>query len=675
MESSLAWDKPASRLYLATVEEVSNAIRLYLYPGPVEAPILLADSTKDDFHPLFPSVIAESNRVFVACQLRPNPDAGLQKKDAVELIVFDAVRKAVLIRKRVGDKDTAVSYPQIALWQDRLFLLSHQLTRESFWLNFSGFDPVSLRQKSQTLLESRPDSLPSLIQNESTLFIFQRKQLEDKRFSTLRTVFLPNDKPGEERDFAGTGAFQNPQIYLAGSVRKIIYGLGAEGASRLWEKTEDISVEAPAILSTPDPNIWFADKKRKIVWEAPPDVSGISGFGFALNQRPTSSPPVENLRDYQTSFMLEKVLVPGTNYAHLAAYDQAGNVSPVTSLRMLYEPRPPVILSFSSPSHLEGVLSMEKLAVFQLRATGHFVGIKGFIHHFYPRRPTPEAVKQDAEVWAESRENEIQVIAPFAGTNIFAVSAVSSLGLRSDPIFFTLVISPRAKVHQTRPRPNPVVFQNPPEIDRSAKLREDFLYLESLPASEMKVEVKRKNEELILRELLIGGKFKELIELLKKANADIHYLYLGMAAYFQYFSKSESPSEWGPIEQSNLEFAREFVRTQLGLARKTAESKGMRLAVLYWQAVITGFPLSPHDTDPGTEARKNALLLLETILAEGNKGLLANDVVYAAWKLSLKLGLPKKAADYKALMKSETFDDREILDPETRTVIPLPQNP
>ncbi|MBL8992499.1 MAG: hypothetical protein JNM63_04110, partial [Spirochaetia bacterium] len=121
LETSLGWDKSASRLYLATVEEVSNAIRLYLYPGPVEAPILLADSTKEDFHPLFPSVLAESNRVFVAYQLRPNPDAGLQKKDGVELVVFDAERRAVLIRKRISDKDTAVSFPQIALWQERFF--------------------------------------------------------------------------------------------------------------------------------------------------------------------------------------------------------------------------------------------------------------------------------------------------------------------------------------------------------------------------------------------------------------------------------------------------------------------------------------------------------------------------------------------------------------------------
>ncbi|MBL8993600.1 MAG: hypothetical protein JNM63_09685, partial [Spirochaetia bacterium] len=542
-------------------------------------------------------------------------------------------------------------------------------------LNFSGFDPANLRQKSQTLMESRPDSLPSLIQNESTLFIFQKKQREDLRFSTLRTVFLPNEKPGEERDFAGPGAFQNPQIYLAGSVRKIIFGLGSKGSSRLWEKTEDISVETPAILSTPDPNTWFADKKRKIVWETPPDVSGISGYGFVVNQRPASSPPVENLRSFQTSFMLEKVLSPGTNYAHLAAYDQAGNVSPVASLRILYEPRPPVILNFFSPTHLEGVLSMEKLAVFQLRASGHFVGIKGFIHHFYSHRPTSEEMKQDAEVWAESRENEIQVVAPYAGTNIFAVSAVNTLGLRSDPIFFTLVISPRAKARQIRPRPNPTVLVSSPEIDRSVKLREDFLYLESLPSSEIKIEVKRRNEELILRELLIGAKFKELIDLLKKPNADIHHLYLGMAAYFQYFSKEDVLAEWGPIEQSNLEFAREFLRTQFGLALKTSESKGMRLAVLYWQAVTTGFPLSRRDAEPGPEARRNALALLETILVEGNKGLLANDVVFAAWKLSLKLGKTKKAVDYKALLKTETFDDREVLDPETHTVIPTPQNP
>lgn len=76
-------------------------------------------------------------------------------------------------------------------------------------------------------------------------------------------------------------------------------------------------------------------RPAEIVWELPPDASGISGYACAVDRSPQTRLP-ERLTRQQSSLTLSAFREPGTFYLHVRAQDGAGNWSEQTTFRFEY---------------------------------------------------------------------------------------------------------------------------------------------------------------------------------------------------------------------------------------------------------------------------------------------------------------------------------------------------
>ena len=86
-----------------------------------------------------------------------------------------------------------------------------------------------------------------------------------------------------------------------------------------------------------------------IIWKEVADVSGISGYGYNCNKDPLYEPKIEELKYFQTNININSFLKEGTNYFHINAFDNAGNISETIHKRILIDNSPPVIISIISP--------------------------------------------------------------------------------------------------------------------------------------------------------------------------------------------------------------------------------------------------------------------------------------------------------------------------------------
>jgi hypothetical protein len=98
---------------------------------------------------------------------------------------------------------------------------------------------------------------------------------------------------------------------------------------------EDTYINAVVLKNAPNENIPVIRGDVIIEWDQVEDSSGVSGYGYIVNQKPDSIPGLENLKPDETVLTPGSLLVPGINYVHVAAFDIAGNMSEVVHIKII----------------------------------------------------------------------------------------------------------------------------------------------------------------------------------------------------------------------------------------------------------------------------------------------------------------------------------------------------
>jgi hypothetical protein len=114
----------------------------------------------------------------------------------------------------------------------------------------------------------------------------------------------------------------------------------------------DCTVLTPEIYSPthPDEAAWYTDLHPHLNWTTPPDVNGIDGYYYVLDQNPTTT-PVPGLASFTTenSVVISNALADGTWYFHVLAKDSVGNIGKAGHFKVDIDTTPPNGV-FISPS-------------------------------------------------------------------------------------------------------------------------------------------------------------------------------------------------------------------------------------------------------------------------------------------------------------------------------------
>ncbi len=91
----------------------------------------------------------------------------------------------------------------------------------------------------------------------------------------------------------------------------------------------DCTVLTPVISSPthPNPSLGYNNTKPQFTWTIPPDVNGIAGYYYILNNQSTTSPtPATGTYTTTNSYQTTTALANGTYYFHVVAKDNVGNI-------------------------------------------------------------------------------------------------------------------------------------------------------------------------------------------------------------------------------------------------------------------------------------------------------------------------------------------------------------
>ncbi len=157
-----------------------------------------------------------------------------------------------------------------------------------------------------------------------------------------------------------------------------------------WSVQFDTEALPPLALgstSHPDPNAWSADPNPQFQWTAAPDLSGIQGYYFLLDDKP-STIPGEGKGTWTTETRASiRGLKDGQWYFHVASQDKAGNRSVRAAhfgVRVDTQVLPPRQLV--SPTHPLNQWIGEPSAVFMWAPAEDMSGIAGY-HYLLDQKP------------------------------------------------------------------------------------------------------------------------------------------------------------------------------------------------------------------------------------------------------------------------------------------------
>jgi hypothetical protein len=106
----------------------------------------------------------------------------------------------------------------------------------------------------------------------------------------------------------------------------------------------DCTVLTPEIYSSthPDETSWYTDVHPHFNWTAPPDVNGIDGYYYVLDQNSTTT-PTSGLAYFTTenSIVITDDLGDGTWYLHVLAKDSVGNIGEADHFKVNIDTTPP----------------------------------------------------------------------------------------------------------------------------------------------------------------------------------------------------------------------------------------------------------------------------------------------------------------------------------------------
>ncbi|HTB22764.1 MAG TPA: hypothetical protein VK914_08670 [bacterium] len=154
--------------------------------------------------------------------------------------------------------------------------------------------------------------------------------------------------------------------------------VGAEAAHyslKLDRRADPPSVESG---SHPDPSRWFNTAQILLHWEAPSDLSGVTGYYTLLDQRPESVPSAHTGAFTALQSLSYNGKTDGIWYFHIVSADAAGNVGTEAAhycIRIDTWAAPPEI---SSPTHPSGTWVPSGRVVFELKPPADLSGTLGY---------------------------------------------------------------------------------------------------------------------------------------------------------------------------------------------------------------------------------------------------------------------------------------------------------
>ncbi|HUZ18345.1 MAG TPA: SpoIIE family protein phosphatase [Spirochaetia bacterium] len=185
-----------------------------------------------------------------------------------------------------------------------------------------------------------------LYHNQEMVFWFDNSTGQDNIYmATFNGVFWQSTDLSR---MPGSSIFGRP-VENGNSIYVLWYN-DLASTSRLVFLQQDRSVLAPTMFGI---NFASGSRDRQNVytfgWNAPPDPSGIAGFGYSIDQNPNGQAPhtlmaLPNDRSAQFT-----VTTDGQWYVHLSASDYAGNWSPTTTVSFYRDTTPPGRIEFVAP--------------------------------------------------------------------------------------------------------------------------------------------------------------------------------------------------------------------------------------------------------------------------------------------------------------------------------------
>ena len=169
--------------------------------------------------------------------------------------------------------------------------------------------------------------------------------------------FLLDDRSDSTPDEVSEGLLTG-RTYEGVADGSSYFHIRAVDASGAWGPTSHLRVnvdssppQLPLVTSATHgaQAVWKADRSPSFAWSAGDSVSGVTGYSFAIDQRPDTAPVAASLGAVTSASF--PGLVDGAWYFHVRAVDAAGNWGPTQHHLVRVDVTPPGLPTVTSATH------------------------------------------------------------------------------------------------------------------------------------------------------------------------------------------------------------------------------------------------------------------------------------------------------------------------------------
>lgn len=654
------------RIGLLAVENIDNEYRLQFLildrRLKIEDSFSIYSRLEGSSLNFFPTAVLFENTIYCVVSEKPSSsESATETDEELRLIAFDLAEKTIQMNKRISDNDQRDIKPVLIPRDDFLQLVWFKDKQGLFQANSSLLNMQNGNLINENYLFPKSTSVHHLLQAQNGSYSFMESAAEG---SLIYLFFSENEgdyqKLNLEYDIISFAVTKSGK-----DDRQILF---VDEKQKLWKISADKFVKKPNFTYLPETEQWFKSDKKRIVWEIPEDSSGISGFGFSINQPLSKSEFIENINGFTTSLSLEGRLNPGSNFFQMTSMDRAGNVSEIADFHFLYDPNAPYISRIFSPTHPEWLPSPEKSILLNIQADDILQSVSYFGVNI---NQNPENAGDDFDLYTNNG-SFIKIPLNRTGTNIAWVRALDPTGNASRPVpyysiyqkttnFQNLVdtITESVTISESdskSQKSSKSLFTLLAEKQKMEDLKQEYYYLLSLPEEVMGLREKSQKLDQLLRQFFYHNQELALTEIITNPFLPIQNYYLGVS----YFRLSQQTRFTIPQRLNYVLYSqRAFDKVSRSSADRELIAKSMLYAGLAQQLAY------------GDEENKlKAMDYYERImLSDLSESKVFNDALLYSYLLNWSVKKTKKAMEYRYLLKTGQFADDEVYDYRIKRVI------